>query len=235
MHDKTLSIHLLEYYSLLAAHHRVMMIGFGSVYFAINQAILLTPISTFQAASAKFPLAIVLSAGSLTVFVVAAMMHHACHFCSNAAMKAIMACDVHYQHLPKNDSEIDTFLSWVSRVSHEIRTFVAVPTASVFILATVFIFLAVTNLYIFLEIAKTLISGSHRDTNLIFGAFVLAQCAVGLYYGAIFAKHFRYFRSARKELALVLSARTQAAVDDRVRNMHSLPRTTLSTAWRTDV
>jgi hypothetical protein len=235
VHDKTLSIHLLEYYANLASHHRVMMIGFGSVYFAINQAILLTPTSTFEAASEKFPLAIVFSAGLLTLFVVAAMMHHACHFCSNASMKAMMACDVHYQHLPATDAEVDTFLSWVARVSHEIRTVVAVPTTSFYVLATVFVLLSATNLYIFLAIAKTLLSNGDRDIYLLFGAFVLAQVLVAIYYGAVFAKHFKYFRAARRELALVLSAKTQAEVNERVKNMQNLPPTTIRAEWPKDI
>ena len=234
MQDKQVTGELLVYYSELAAHHRVMMIGFGTVYFAINQILILTPAETFSAVSKRFPMAIVVSGGLLTIFVIAATLHHACHFCSSAAMKAVMATETHYQHLPKSIGQLDTFQKWAFRTAKEVRTFIAVPTASAYIVCTIFGLLVATNSYIFTEIGKSLISGSHVDTAYLFGAFILAQATVAIYYTTVFWKHLRYLRLAKNELAMVLRASTRDQFDRTVEDMAQSPISGSSKAFQLD-
>ena len=63
---------LLEYYSTLSIHHRMMMIGFVTVYFGITQALLLTPLEPLLARITSHPEAFIASIVLFATFVLAA-------------------------------------------------------------------------------------------------------------------------------------------------------------------
>jgi hypothetical protein len=219
MQDKNITIHLLEYYAGLSAHHRVMMVGFATVYFAINQALLLTPLPSAAEATGRVPLALVLSAGLLTTFVLSATLHHACHFCANAGMKAIMAADMHYRHLPQEASKADDFVRWINSTASQVREAMAVPVYSVLLLAVLFGLLAATNGYIYLGLSNSLLANTHFDAKVIFIVFSTLQVLVILAYGLTFVRHFRYFRIARRELALIMQCSSRMEADLKIEKL----------------
>ena len=202
------NIPLLEYYSELASHHRVMMIGFVSVYFFINQALLVTTPNSLPKPDITEPLLVVLSAGLLVLLVVAGTLHHACHFCSAGAMKAMMAATVHFNHLPRA-AEQDSFDHWLAATTDGIRKTMAVPTASVYILGVIFAGLIAVNTLVFYGIAYALLNGKALLIGAVFGGFLTLQASVVLYYGFIFFMHFRCLRAAKRDLGLVLRANTR--------------------------
>lgn len=217
MHDKSITIHLLDYYSSLAAHHRTMMVGFAAFYIGINQALLLTPLQTLQVSGGKNPLALVLSAAFLTTFVLAATMHHACHFCAASGVKAVMAADMHYQHLPQDAAQMDVFVSWMTTTASAARQSLAIRNFSVYILGSLFIALTVVNAYIFVSSAKILLGAADFDGIAFFVSFFVLQAVALISYGVTFAKHFRHFQIAKSELSLVLESDTRAEVNSRIK------------------
>ena len=204
---------LLEYYSHAAMHHRTVMIAFAGVYFAINQALLLTPLDQFSQVSKHFPLAVVLNAGVLAVFVVAATMHHACHFCSNTSMKALMQCDLHYEYLSDSEDPASLYESWRDKQGQRIRRFISVPTASLLIIAVLLTALVVLNSYMYFSISAKILGSASDESKIMFGAFVILQVGVVIFYGKIFFNHLRTFSSAKSHLALVLRAANKVDVE----------------------
>lgn len=211
MHDKNITIHLLEYYSELAMHHRVMMLGFVTAYFGINQALLLTPVPALQLGVGKDAVWFLISAGLIITFVLAAAMHHACHFCSTAGMKAIMAADMHYQHLPQGRTT-DPFVYWISKSALKVREALAIRSFSVYILALLFIALCATNAVVYFGVAVELLDRKPLFALFIFCFFIAFQVLALLFYGYTFTKHYRYFQIAKRELQLVLRCESRDAV-----------------------
>ncbi|WP_133698744.1 hypothetical protein [Roseateles toxinivorans] len=212
MQQDSVTINLLDYYAELASHHRIMMVGFATVYFFINQALLLTPLSTLEQSAGRVPFAIVLSAGLLTIFTIAATMHHACHLCANAGMKAVMSADLHFIHLPDNRDDMDEFETWISGTANKTRQALAVPTASVVILGVAFLSLGIVNSYIYLGICRALLDNKDTLSYTFFGGFVVLILCVAIFYLVIFSKHFKYFQDAKRELAVVLNSQSKADV-----------------------
>lgn len=207
---------LLAYYSDLAIHHRTMMVAFVTVYFGITQALLVTPSTVIQQSIAQNAVGLALSAGLLFTFVLAAALHHACHFCSTAGLRALMAAEAHYLYLPEKTADASVFLKWILNTAHEVRHGTAISSFSVGILGFLFAALISTNIYIYIGAVKTFFATKHFDAGLIFGLFLFVQIAILVPYGLNFRRHFGYLVRSREELKLVLNSTSRIEVAEKI-------------------
>jgi hypothetical protein len=214
---------LLEYYTNLAMHHRTMMIAFLTVYFGITQFLLLTPPASLEQIAQNRPTILALSAGLLATFVLSATMHHACHFCSTAGLRALMAAEAHYMYLPEKANPQSKFLTWITETARQVRQGTAVTSYSVAILASLFTVLVVINTAIFVDSVKSLFGPRHFDYGFAFAIFLAIQAAILLKYGATFRRHFKYLVRSRDELKLVLNSTSRQQVDERIDALKGRP------------
>ena len=206
------TISLLEYYANLSMHHRVMMIGFVTAYLGITQFLLLTPLDSLKQAITKSPNAFIASVALLSTFVLAACLHHACHFCSTAGLRALMAAETHFHYLPLDEKDVDPVYRWLSGTARNLRQVAAVTSYSVAVLALLFGTLVCVNTMIFIENAKEFFKPAHFDRVFLFGGFLLVQAGILFRYSRTFLAHYRYLVRARDELAVVLKSTTRAEV-----------------------
>jgi hypothetical protein len=209
---------LLEYYANSSIHHRSMMVGFVSMYFAITQLLWLTPTDSLAERDVLLPIAIIAGIGILATFVLAATLHHACHFCATAGLRALMASHLHYHQLPENEDSMNEFTNWLAVTAKKVRRVTAVRSFSTYILGALLCILVVANAGIFLFTAKQMLQLTDFQSGVAITAFVCTQAMILILYAIIFKQHYTYLVIARDELAVVLQSTSQKEVLKKVKD-----------------
>jgi hypothetical protein len=217
-HDKNITIHLLEYYSNLASHHRIMMVGFASTYIGINQALLLISVQNIKFVTICDPMLFLISAALLTTFILGSTLHHVSHFLSNSGVRSFLAADMHYQFLPENEQNIDPFSKWLIKSRGNVKQTLAVSSRSVLILGGVFFGLMIINAIIFVIFARTLLPNNDFYAISFFsGCIITLIILIGSYYKDI-EEHYEYSKLANADLQLIIKSETRSDVLKAIRS-----------------
>lgn len=212
-----LTSNLLNYYSDLSMHHRTMMVGFLSAYIGINQILLFTPSNAIPkqiTENETNSFAFVVGAGLIIVFIVAATMHHACHFLATAGMKAIHAAEMHYYHLPDDSSLLtEPFIQEIHTHGVSARKSLAVNNVSFIIISLLYIFLFINNVSIYISLAIKMLD-KWIDHQMFLGAFFLMQLLIILFYGWTIFGHYRYLQKAKRALVFVLGTDSKKTINN---------------------
>jgi hypothetical protein len=205
--------HLLIHYTDVSMHHRTVMMGFAAVYFAITQLLVLTPPDGLRALLSPGSIYAVASAALLTLFILAAVLHHGCSFCLAAALKAAVLAEIHYLLLPATTLESDAFHRRFGIALNPELVFAKDKlNPSVFVILT-FCLLFLANSWLFFSTVAPIIKNAGYKFVLVTGAGGVLSVALVLYYGFQFWGRYRYLLDCSKNLALVFQSNCSQEVD----------------------
>jgi hypothetical protein len=149
----------------------------------------------------------------LTLFILAALLHHACSLCLTAALKALVLAEIHYHLLPKTVDESQAFHKRLGKAIDARLLFSKERFNSSYVAIGVFPLLFVANFCLFFDtvIPVILKAGPHviagsGACGLLFGVLVV-------FYGMHFIARYKYLVSCVANLRRVLESSSACEVD----------------------
>lgn len=210
-------IALLEHYTDVSMHHRTVMLGFGSVYFAITQLLALSQAEKSALLSSPVAPAALASGALLMLLILAAVLHHASGFCMTAALKATMLMNIHYKLLPHAESDIDLVHRTINAIAKEAKAFSQSRTVkSVHIVVFLFTMLFLSNSYLFWQTCKEIVARGGPEAYISLGGSLIGLLIFGYYYSALFRNHFSLLVASSEKLGVVLDSTTKSEADRRL-------------------